>query len=85
MDACAMGAWRPAYRLSEARRHVRAELVVRDALVRRRWLLVEAAWQILRSKSPETAALRARTVQIAQRRGKRGKFLDAPRTIDVVG
>jgi len=36
-----------------------------------RWLLVEAAWQILRSKSPETAALRAWTVQIAQRRGKR--------------
>lgn len=36
-----------------------------------RWLLVEAAWQILRSKSPETAALRAWTVPIAQRRGKR--------------
>ncbi|WP_434479229.1 hypothetical protein [Gemmatimonas sp.] len=52
------------------------------------WSLVEAAWQILRSKSPETAALRAWTewtVQIAQRRGKRGKFRDAPRTIDVVG
>ena len=38
---------------------------------RMRWLLVEAAWTILRSKSPETAALRAWTVQIAQRRGKR--------------
>ena len=24
MEACEMGAWRPAYRLSEARRHVRA-------------------------------------------------------------
>ena len=36
-----------------------------------RWLLVEAAWTILRSKSPETAAVRAWTVQIAQRRGKR--------------
>jgi hypothetical protein len=126
--------WRPAYRLSEALRHVRAEFAVRDALVRTRsryialakalvrrdglrvptsasawvptriaeldlspalttelaplfavfaplnaqiafadarmrWLLVEAAWTILRSKSLETAALRAWTLQIAQRRG----------------
>ena len=38
---------------------------------RMRWLLVEAAWTILRSKSAETGALRAWTVQIAQRRGKR--------------
>ena len=38
---------------------------------RMRWLLVEAGWQILRSKSPETAALRAWTRPIAQRRGKR--------------
>ena len=38
---------------------------------RMRWLLVEAAWTILRSKSAETAALRAWTLQIAQRRGKR--------------
>ena len=38
---------------------------------RMRWLLVEAAWQILRSKSPTTAALRAWTLTIAQRRGKR--------------
>ena len=38
---------------------------------RMRWLLVEAAWTILRSKSPNTAALRAWTVQIGRRRGKR--------------
>jgi len=36
-----------------------------------RWLLVEAAWTILRSKSAKTATLRAWSVQIAQRRGKR--------------
>ncbi len=124
LDACATGAYRPAYRLSEARRHVRAELAVREApgvepvtasafvatidditrfrsahdleaylgVVprerssgekrqlgrmtkagngRMRWLLVEAGWQILRSKSAETAALRAWTRTIAQRRGKR--------------
>lgn len=36
-----------------------------------RWLLVEAGWGILRSKSPETAALRAWGLRIAARRGKR--------------
>lgn len=36
-----------------------------------RWLLVEAGWRILRSKSPETAALRAWALRIATRRGKR--------------
>jgi transposase len=38
---------------------------------RTRWLLVEAAWRILRSKDPDSAALRAWTVRIAARRGKR--------------
>ena len=36
-----------------------------------RWLLVEAAWTILRSTSPQTLALRTRTRTIAQRRGTR--------------
>lgn len=36
-----------------------------------RWLLVEAGWHILRSKRPETAALRAWALPIATRRGKR--------------
>ena len=38
---------------------------------RARWLLVEAAWRILRAKSAETAALRAWALGIAARRGKR--------------
>jgi transposase len=38
---------------------------------RARYLLVEAGWRILRSKSPETAALRAWAVKIALRRGNR--------------
>ena len=38
---------------------------------RMRWRLVDAAWQILRSKSPQTLALRTWTVQIAHGRGKR--------------
>jgi len=36
-----------------------------------RYLLVEAGWRILRSKDPETAALRAWALNIASRRGKR--------------
>ena len=39
--------------------------------VRLRWLLVEAAWRILRSRRGETAALRAWAAHIALRRGKR--------------
>lgn len=38
---------------------------------RARYLLVEAAWRILRSKSPETAGLRAWALKIAVRRGNR--------------
>ncbi len=35
-EACRTGAYRPAHRTSEAQRHVRAELAVRDTLVRTR-------------------------------------------------
>jgi transposase len=38
---------------------------------RARYLLVEAGWRILRSKSPETAMLRAWALKIAVRRGNR--------------
>jgi transposase len=38
---------------------------------RTRWLLVEAAWRILRSKDPASAALRTWALTIAARRGKR--------------
>ena len=38
---------------------------------RARWLLVEAAWRVARSRSEETAALRAWALGIATRRGKR--------------
>ena len=34
-EACLLGAYRPAHRLSDPQRHVRGRLVVRDALVRR--------------------------------------------------
>ena len=48
MDACETGAWRPAYRLSDARRHVRAELAVRDALVRTRTRYIALAKALVR-------------------------------------
>src|SRR5262249_19203956 len=35
-EACLLGAYRPAHRLSDAQRHVRGRLAVRDALVRTR-------------------------------------------------
>jgi len=38
---------------------------------RMRWLLVEAAWRILRSPNPQLAALKAWALAIAARRGKR--------------
>jgi transposase len=38
---------------------------------RTRWLLVEAAWRIRRSKDPELASLNAWADRIATRRGKR--------------
>ena len=38
---------------------------------RMRWLLVEAAWGVLRSKRPDTADLRAWAERIAVRRGRR--------------
>lgn len=45
--------------------------ITKTGNTRMRWLLVEAAWCILRSKSSETAALRWWTSMIAARRGKR--------------
>jgi transposase len=38
---------------------------------RMRWLLVETAWRILRSPSPELVGLKAWALRIAERRGKR--------------
>ena len=48
---------------------------------RMRWLLVEAAWTILRSNSAETAALRAWTLPLALRRGKHIVFVALARRV----
>ena len=47
-EACRLGAYRSAHRLSDARRHVRAELAVRDALVRTRTRYIALAKSLVR-------------------------------------
>jgi transposase len=56
MEACRLGAYRPAYRLSDARRHVRAELAVREALVRTRTRYVALAKALVRRDGLRVAA-----------------------------
>ena len=48
MDACRLGAYRPAHRVSDARRHVRAQLAVREALVRTRTRYISIAKALVR-------------------------------------
>jgi len=47
-EACRLGAYRPAHRASDAQRHVRAELAVREALVRTRIRYVALAKAFVR-------------------------------------
>jgi transposase len=47
-EACRLGAYRPAHRLSDAQRHVRARLTVRDALVRTRTRYISVIRALLR-------------------------------------
>ena len=48
MDACETGAYRPAHRLADGRRHVRAELAVRDVLVATRTRCASLAKSLVR-------------------------------------
>src|SRR4029077_19455837 len=47
-EACLLGAYRPAHRLSDAQRHVRGRLLVRDALVRTRTRYISVTRALLR-------------------------------------
>ena len=61
MEACRAGTYRPAHRLSAARRHVRAQLAVRDAVVRTRTRYVAVAKALVRRdglRVPSSAAER---------------------------
>ena len=48
METCRLGAYRVTHRLSDARRHVRAELAVREALVRTRTRYIALAKALVR-------------------------------------
>ena len=61
MEACRAGTYRPAHRLSAARRHVRAQLAVRDAVVRTRTRYIAVAKALVRRdglRVPSSAAER---------------------------
>jgi transposase len=67
MDACRTGAYHLAHRLSDPRRHVRAELAVRDALVRTRTRYVALAKTLVRRDGLRVASSESHLV--AQRIG----------------
>lgn len=62
MEACRLGAYRVAHRLSDARRHVRAELAVREALVRTRTRYVALAKALVRRDGLRVPASEAHLV-----------------------
>jgi transposase len=49
-DACVLGAYRPTHRLSDAQRHVRGRLTVRDTLVRTRTRYISLIRALLRQQ-----------------------------------
>ena len=61
VEACRLGAYRPAYRLSDERRHVRAELAVREALVRTRTRYIAIAKALVRRDGLRVAERASRT------------------------
>lgn len=61
-EACRTGTFRPAHRLSDARRHVRAELAVRDALVRTRTRYIALAKALVRRDGLRVASSSSRLV-----------------------
>lgn len=55
-EACRLGAYRPAHRLSDAQRHVRAELAMRDTRVRTRTRMVAVIKALVRRDGPRLGA-----------------------------
>jgi transposase len=56
LEACRLGAYRVAHRVSSGRRHVRAELAVREALVRTRTRYIAVAKTLVRRDGLRVAA-----------------------------
>jgi transposase len=61
-EACKLGAYRPAHRVSEEKRHIRAQLAVRQVLVRSRVRYINLASALLRAEG-----LRVGSSRFAQR------------------
>jgi transposase len=62
LQACELGAYRPAYRLSATRRHIRRELAVRDALVRTRTRYIAVTKTLVRSEGLRVPSSTSRLV-----------------------
>ena len=80
MDACETGAWRPAYRHAEARRHVRAELAARDALVRTRTRYLAQAKALVRRDALRVRRRRVDSISISRGRAWRRSCAHARRS-----
>src|SRR5437867_11351727 len=77
-EACRLGAYRIAHRVSPARRHVRAELAVREALVRTRTRYVSLAKALVRreglrvpSSESHLVMQRIAALELSRRRSRR--------------
>jgi transposase len=62
LQACELGAYRAAHRLSAARRHIRGELAVRDTLVRSRTRLIAVTKTLVRRDGLRVPSSTSRTV-----------------------
>src|SRR4029453_3486567 len=72
-EACLLGAYRPAHRLSDPQRHVRGRLGVRDALVRTRTRYISVIRALLRQHGYRVSS------------GSAGSFIDRVRDLPLPG
>src|SRR5216684_1165792 len=72
-EACLLGAYRPAHRLSDPQRHVRGRLVVRDALVHTRTCYISVIRALLRQHGYRVPS------------GSAGSFIDRVRSLPLPG
>src|SRR5260370_35560563 len=72
-EACLLGAYRPAHRLSDPQRHVRGRLGVRDALVHTRTCYISVIRALLRQHGYRVPS------------GSAGSFIDRVRSLPMPG
>src|SRR5712692_6037526 len=75
-EACLLGAYRPAHRLSDGQRYVRGRLAVRDALVRTRTRYISLVCALLRQRVDHGTEFQSRAFEDwAYRRGVQLDFI----------